>query len=361
MSHKKQPKVFIAAGGSGGHLFSAQKLAESLKNKTDIVFIGKGLLKNPFFKKNSYATLSILSGPLSKNYRLFFSLGAIFLGCIQSAYYLITRRPDIVVGFGSFHTFPILFAAKILKKKVLLFEANCLIGQVNRIIASKNIPLACQLPLSKVSKKMKIVPVAPYPFCKLLTEDLKKKGSIPSILIFGGSQGASCFNEIFLDLAKEGFFKEYPLAVSHITGSITAKKNVEDGYKKLNVEAEVFSFVKDMKTLYQEADLIICRAGALTIAELLHYKKPAVLIPYPYAKDDHQRINASFFTKIGGGVFINQKDLSPQKLKKAIIELLETKRHLSLLQSLTSYQSENRIELQQLVLDLCKKTPTFIS
>lgn len=353
MSQKKLLKIFFATGGTGGHLLSAQKLATQLQTKAEIIFIGKGLGDNPFFKKNAFKFYSICSAPLFKSLRIFWSLFLITIGCFQSLFYLLIKRPDIIVGFGSYHTFPILLMAKLLNKKILLFEANCIVGQVNRLIASEKIPLACQFPLSKVPKGKKIIKVIPYPFSKR-SMILKNTEDKQTILLFGGSQGAEFINKTFLEMVKK-YSCSY--RIFHITGKQESREFFEKEYKKLKVEAKVFSYVEDMSSLYLSADLVICRGGALTIAELLFYQKPALIIPYPTAKDNHQKINGEFFTRLGRGKVFLQKDLSPEKLQKGIMALLENKTPLN---NPSSYSQKDSIDLDELVLKICrKKTSTL--
>jgi len=352
MSQKKLLKIFIASGGTGGHLLSAQKLGAKLEKNAKITFIGKGLKKNPFFKKNAFDFFSICSAPIYKNLRFFSSFVLILVGCFQSLFFLALKRPQIVVGFGSYHTFPILFVAKLLGKKILLFEANCVVGQVNRIIASEKIPLACQFPLAKTPKGKKIIPVTPYPFTES-EKPVKKTEKKQTILLFGGSQGAEFINTTFIEMVKT---HPFPYRIFHITGSVDRKNFFEKEYKKLSLDAKVFSYVEDMRALFLAADLVICRGGALTIAELLHYQKPAIIIPYPRAKDDHQKVNGQFFKRMGSGELFNQKDLSPEKLQKGIIKLLGDK---NLLKNLCDYKRKKSIDLDKLVLKICRKKTTI--
>lgn len=348
--------IFIAAAGTGGHLFSAEKIAYDLEKKgCKITFVGKGLKKNPFFQKNKFSYFEIHAGPIVKNFRLIKSLALLLAGFLQSICLLMFKKVDCVVGFGSYHTFPFLLAAKVLRKKTILFEANCLVGQVNKLISSNKIALACQLPLSRVPKRKKIFEVAPFPFKK----PIKNEGTvskIPTILIFGGSQGAKVFNEtmplVLRHLKQKGFL----FKVCHIAGSEKGQKEVEIAYKKGKVEAEVFSFCKNMDLLYQKADLVISRAGALTISELIYYQKPAVLIPYPFAKDNHQKINGEFFEKIGGGESLLQKDLDVEVLTVKILELLQEKKYKKLVKSLSQFHRTEKQELTDLIVDLCNKS-----
>jgi len=350
MSQENQPSIFIASAGTGGHLFSAQKLAEKLtKDGIKITFVGKGLKNNPFFEKHTYPYYEISSSPIRKNPKMLFSIG---FGFIQSIFLLLTKKVDVVVGFGSYHTFPFLLAAKLFRKKTILFEANCIVGMVNKMIASKKIPLACQFPLEKKPLGKKVIQVLPFPFSLEKDQHVKDKKE-KTLLVFGGSQGAHFFNQ---SLPKAVSLLKEKINVIHITGSKQGMVEVENEYKNLGVKATVISFSKDMKSLYHSSDLVVSRAGALTIAELLHYKKPAILIPYPFAKDDHQKINGKFFEKIGGGKVLLQKDLSIEKLAFTIEEALSSSNHY---ENLCQYEKKDQVELSQLVKNLCKKNTTF--
>lgn len=353
MSQKNKPSIFIAAAGTGGHLFSAERIAKNLQQKgCKVTFVGKGLRKNPFFQKMSFSFVEISSAPLCKGPRFFKSFLFLSAGFVKSLFLLCFKKVDCVVGFGSYHTFPFLLAAKILRKKTVLFEANCLVGQVNKIIASKRNYLACQFPLANVPQGKRIIRVLSFPF-KPPLDSPSSISRTPTLLIFGGSQGAQVFNQKLPSAL--AYLKEQGVAtfkVFHIAGSDEGRKKALENYEKEGIEAQVFSFYRDMETLYRKATIVICRAGALTISELIFYQKPAILIPYPYAKDDHQTINAEFFQRIGGGVLLSQKSLFEENLSQAIKELLVETRNRKCIQCLAAYQEGEKQDLTQLILNL---------
>ena len=215
-------------------------------------------------------------------------------------------KPDVVVGFGSFHSFPVLTAAAILRKKIILFEANCSLGQVNRFFVPFAEKIAFQFPIKM--KKAVYVPLLPW----IKKEQGGKKYHLDpnrtTILVFGGSQGASFINQVFPEAAK---LLSFPFQVIHLTG----KTDLEIRY---SVPCVVKPFEEEMESAYEAADFAVCRCGAGTSAELIRYRLPAVVIPYPYA-NDHQRKNGEYLQ--GGVRLLLQPDASAAILAREIGEL----------------------------------------
>ncbi len=133
-------KILIAAGGTGGHLFPAQQLAKKLEGEYELFFAGHGLKDSPFFEKKNF--YEITAHPLKKGF-----IAATWKGFLEARKLLLNYQPDLVVGFGSFHTFPILMAATIYRKKILLFEANASLGKVNRLFQMLGAKVAVQFPI----------------------------------------------------------------------------------------------------------------------------------------------------------------------------------------------------------------------
>lgn len=289
-------KVLIATGGTGGHLFPSEQLAEQLKN-CEVVFAGHKLKSSPFFSQK-FPYFEIASAPSKKK------VLSLLKGVFQSLKLIWKMSPDVVVGFGSFHSFPVLMAAVLLKKKIVLFEPNCTLGKVNRFFAPFAKKVAFQFPI--FHKRAVYVPLLPW---KPLEKKIEKKPSkTKTILVFGGSQGANFINKTFCSAAK---LLTFPFEVIHLTGK-------EDPEITYSVPALIKPFEKDMASLYEKADFAVCRCGAGTTAELIRYKIPAVIIPYPYAHD-HQKKNGEF---LGDGVrLLNQKEATAEKLAYEIEKL----------------------------------------
>ncbi|MBU6383258.1 MAG: UDP-N-acetylglucosamine--N-acetylmuramyl-(pentapeptide) pyrophosphoryl-undecaprenol N-acetylglucosamine transferase [Verrucomicrobia bacterium] len=290
-------KVLIATGGTGGHLFPAQQLAEQLLD-CEVLFAGHKLHSSPFFNRKA-PSCEITSASSLRG------VWALLKGTWQSLLLLLRFAPDVVVGFGSFHTFPILLAAVLLRKKIVLFEPNCTFGKVNRWFAPFAKKVAFQFPV--VHKRAVYVPLLPWKQEKkrASSKDPQRK----TILVFGGSQGAAFINQTFCEAAK---YLSFPFQVIHLTG----KGGQELHY---TVPAMIKPFEEDMPSLYARADFAVCRCGAGTSAELIRYNLPAVVIPYPYAHD-HQRKNGEF---LGQGVrLLHQKDATPERLAQEIEALV---------------------------------------
>jgi UDP-N-acetylglucosamine--N-acetylmuramyl-(pentapeptide) pyrophosphoryl-undecaprenol N-acetylglucosamine transferase len=332
-------KILIAVGGSGGHLFPAEQLAESLKENKEIqievLFGGFGLSQNPLFNKEG-KTISFreIESPSLHTKNPFSFLKSCFKGVFKSISLLRSYQPDIVVGFGSYHTFTLLLATVILRKKLILFEANCILGKVNRLFSFFAKKLAIQFPLYQPSLSNQLflqktrknqVFISPFPWKKTGSLELTKKEAllrygldpeILTLLVFGGSQGASFFNEVMPQVFD---LFSFPIQIIHLTG----KTKVD--YPK-SAKVVVKTFESEMHLAYRAADVVICRSGAATLNELKLYQKRALLIPFPLASENHQKINAYFFfQKFQGVSILDQKEATPERIFEKLQELLKEK------------------------------------
>lgn len=288
-------KILMATGGTGGHLFPARQLRELL-SECEVLFAGHKLESTPFFdRKIPYQ--EIASTASKKKWPL------LLKGCWQSLKLLRAFRPDVVVGFGSFHSFPVLLAALILRKKMILFEPNCSLGKVNRFFAPFAKAIALQFPIPL--KKAVYVPLLPWTTAKKSTQKYTRDSDRLTILVFGGSQGSEFINRTFCAAAK---LLSFPFRVIHLTGK-------EDPEITYCIPAVVKPFEEEIGAAYEVADLVVCRCGAGTTADLIRFQKPAVLIPYPYAHD-HQKDNAAFIRE--GARILLQSDATPERLAAEI-------------------------------------------
>jgi len=304
-------RVLIAAGGSGGHLFPAQQLAELLP-EAEMHFAGHGLAKSPFFRKSLYAFTDIESAPLENPFAF---LRTLFSGVAKSVRLLRSFSPNVVVGFGSYHTVPILCAALLLRKPIVLYEANASLGKVNRLFAPFAKAVASPFPGVGVR-----VPFFPWIQKK---EEISPEGyglEGPVCLVFGGSQGAAFLNEHFWRTAQLA-----GVQVLHFTGKEEEVARVEQRYAQAGVKARVLAFETQMARAYAAADCAVCRAGAGSVSELVRYQVPALLIPYPHA-GGHQQKNAEWFAQVGGGSWLLQAEAKPERCAERIRELLRSDR-----------------------------------
>ena len=297
-------KVLIATGGTGGHLFPAQQLAQMLTG-CNVLFAGHKLESTPFFDRK-IPFCEIASSSKKKEW---FS---ILKGFWQSIRLLLRYSPDVVVGFGSFHSLPVLLAAVLLRKKIVLFEANCSLGKVNRLFSRFAKKVAFQFPVKEKGVYVPLLPWVAKESAPISSEVARSSyhldPKVLTILVFGGSQGATFINETFCAAALILHGKGMVFQVIHFTGNEAAKINYP-------VPAAVKVFEKEMAKAYAAADLVVCRCGAGTTADLIRYRKPAILIPYPYAHD-HQRKNGEFLKE--GARMLLQKETNPEMLAREI-------------------------------------------
>ncbi len=341
-------KVLICAGGTGGHLFPAQALALQLREKCpsiEIQFMAKGLNDNKHFRKDLFSFLDVASGTISKN-PLKLVQGAFQLtkGVWQSLQAMRKRAPDLVIGFGSYHTLPVLFSSVFLQIPLILHESNSIAGKANRLFSKRAEWTGLFFPDAKstikgASREVNIPLRKEFESTKRPTknEALAYYGlhaGKKTILVFGGSQGAQGINQLFLE-ALCHLKNKIDFQVLHLTGSASS---VVEAYKQVAIEACVKEFEPKMHYALSVADLAICRAGASTIAELIAFQLPAIFIPYPHASDNHQEKNAEYVEKViqGGKTFL-QRTVVPAELAEAVISLLEDKKNQEIKAHLARY------------------------
>lgn len=331
-------KVLIAAGGTGGHLLPAQQLAALLQAAgTEVVFAGYKLEQSPYFQRETFRFCEVTSSLLRKKGWVM----AFLRGFVQGVKLLLKERPSAVVGFGSYHAAPVLLAAALLGKKLILYEPNLVMGKVNRLLAPFAKKIAVQFP-RKTSSKFISIPLFPWISPKRVDPETARRElgftkDLPVILVFGGSQGASFLNENIPDIAP--YFRAQ---IFHLAGSEEAASQVGHRYSAKGVTAIVKAFESNMPLAYSAAEFAICRSGAGTLAELIRFQVPALLIPYPYAAEDHQRHNAEFLSKQGGAVLLLQRNASQQ----ALLQTVQTANWAAMKLALRALEEQNKNRMQ---------------
>ncbi len=351
MSNPKKSKILLAVGGTGGHLFPAQALAREL-TEVDLLFAGSGLSKNRYFQKELFSYREIHSGTfltsnLKRNLK---GVGALTQGFYQSFQLFKEFAPDLVIGFGSYHIFPLLLAARLKKIPIILFASDAIPGKVIRFFSKKALISAVQFEEAKNYLKGRSA-VVNMPFWSSGDPYLSKSEAkayyqldptLFTLLIFGGSQGALALNQIAAQISLKK-----PFQVLHFVGHEKNKEEIEKIYQERRIKACVKAFEDKMHYAWKAADLALCRAGAATLSEMLFYEVPAILVPYPYAADDHQKRNAQIFEKkIGGAKMVLEKELTPETLSQLIEELpfLKMRENLALFK-----QNEKKESLSTLI------------
>ena len=334
---KKHKNIVIASGGTGGHLFPAQGLAAQLLEKSSdysVLFMGKGLKTNKFFRRDlfAYKETDSFSMSLKRPFHFIFSVGR---GVWQAWRFMGEFRPSIVVGFGSFHSFPVLCAALLRNIPIALFESNSIPGKVNRFFSRFAKFSAVQFVSAKKNMKGNCIEVN-MPFWRSQREGLISKEEIFSyfslktdlftVLVFGGSQGARSINSVFVEALKLIGDKASRLQIIHVTGKVDSVDSIAKTYLELGILACVKSFEDKMHLAWQASDVAVCRAGAATLSELVFFEVPAILIPYPHATDQHQLKNALFMSEeVGGGFCLEEDKLSQESLASLLKNLIDSK------------------------------------
>jgi UDP-N-acetylglucosamine--N-acetylmuramyl-(pentapeptide) pyrophosphoryl-undecaprenol N-acetylglucosamine transferase len=324
-------KVILSAGGTGGHLFPAQNLAESL-HTWDILFVAGGLAKNRFFDRSRFAhkEVSCATFSLKKPFQVALGCCKILEGISQSKKILREFSPDLVVGFGSFFTFPMLTAAAWENIPIVLHEQNAIPGKVNKLFSRIAHTTAITFPVTRSYLKGNANKKAIQVFFPQKKKEIGREGaawdyfglkpsSHPTLLVFGGSQGARKLNSLFL----EALPYLPKMQILHFTGNGVATENARIRYKQMGINAYVKDFERDIDLAMSIADFALARAGAATICELIENELPALLVPYPHAAENHQERNGEHFSSIvGGGKMCCEKELKPKLLSDLLCELL---------------------------------------
>ena len=323
-------RLLVAGGGTGGHLFPGLALAEEVKTrhpKNDVMFVGttRGL-EGRVVPKAGFPLEFIDVGPL-KGQGLFGLLKGLFRlpkSLFQSLRILGKFDPDVVVGVGGYASGPVLVAAWLRGIPTAIQEQNALPGLTNKLLGK--IVKACFICFEEARPAFpaKTVHLLGNPirgaFLEIYLHE-KQPDERLSILVTGGSQGAHGLNlpvaEAIEQLAPELGKR---LKVVHQTGEKDAAA-IAERYARLagtGAELEARPFLDEMAKAYGAADLLVCRAGATTIAELTVCKKPAILVPFPFAADDHQTVNARAMGAAGAAILIAERDLTGQGLAKEL-------------------------------------------
>lgn len=360
-------RILITAGGTGGHLYPAQALAQQLMKEEvvpEIFFVAGGLRTNRYFDRDRFSHQEILCSPLiSRNPKQCFK-GLIHLvkGIKQSVKILNKFQPDVVVGFGSYYTVPILIAASWLKIPIVLHEANSIPGKANRWLA----PLASCIGLHFPSAKKFFNKARTFEVGLPLREGYQfaaiSKGQAldyfgltnerKTLLICGGSQGAKAINEIMSHCLP--IFSKLDLQIIHLTGSDEMAKHLSSMYASHQIPSKVKAFESQMQMAWCAADGFIGRSGASTIAEAIEFEVPGLLIPYPHATDQHQEKNADFLVDTVGAAWkINELNLVPTSLTESIESFFQDSQHAIFKKALEDYKKRpHQLTLAELVLNL---------
>lgn len=319
-------RLLIAGGGTGGHLFPGIAVARAVRERgpeNAVLFVGteRGLEKR-LVPQAGFPLRLIRAGALKgKTLReIVGTLIGLPRAFIASAGLLREWRPDVVLGVGGYASGPVLMAAAVLGVPRAIIEPNAVPGVTNRLLGRivNEVYVAWEETRSRFSARKALT--TGNPIRDEVGEAARSRSGGPfTLLIFGGSQGARRINETLTaalvelgEAAREWRFR-------HQTGPADLEK-VREAYAASGLQAETAAFFDDMPARYRSADLVVCRAGATTIAELCSAGRGAILIPYPFAADDHQTANARVLERAGAARLVPQASLTPGGLARMLVE-----------------------------------------
>lgn len=314
--------VLVMAGGTGGHVFPALSVAEELRNRgARIEWLGtpRGI-ENTLVPAAQIPLHHIrVEGVRGRGVMGLIKAPFLILGALTQAIGILKKiKPDVVIGFGGFASGPGGVAARLCGTPLVIHEQNAVAGTTNRLLAKiATVVLAAFEGAYKSGVSAKVVgnPVRhviaslPEPSSRF---DQRKDNQPLHLLVLGGSLGAKAINELVPQALAKLPAMQRP-QVRHQAGKNHVEATIAN-YMQHQVNAKVDAFVDDMASAYAWADLVICRAGALTVSELMAAGSAALLIPLPTAIDDHQRFNAAILTRAGAGIAVVQSELTADKL-----------------------------------------------
>ncbi len=326
------PLVLLAAGGTGGHLFPAEALAEALARRDIIVDLATDERAERYGKRFPARQIHVIASETlrSRNPVALARTGAIMSGALLRAYLLLGRiKPRAVVGFGGYPTFAPVLAATWRRIPTLIHEQNAVMGRANKLLAPRASAIALsftgvldQAPQLAAKAAHTGNPVRPAVIAAAATPypELAADGLV-RLLVFGGSQGARVMSQVV------------PAAIERLDQALRVRLlvaqqargedlgEVREAYARLRISAEVAPFFPDLPARIAAAHLVIARSGASTVAELAVIGRPAILVPLPHALDQDQQANAAVLEQAGGAIRLRQDDFTPTRLAAEITAL----------------------------------------
>ena len=325
--------VMILAGGTGGHVFPALAVAHELRERgVPIVWVGteKGIEAKVVPAAGfSLATMRV-QGLRRKGFLQYLRAPFILLqAAYQSLRILLQYKPCALLGMGGFVAGPCALIGVLLRKPLIIHEQNAVVGLTNRILAPFSDTMFTGFPIKHKNRKLEF---SGNPVRKALLDiaspekRFANRGAVKRILVLGGSQGSSALNNLVPDALNQ-LPEPLSIEVWHQTGA-NGLSTVQTKYANYQIHGTVEAFIDEVDQAYAWADLIICRSGAITLAEIAIVGLGAVLVPYPFAVDDHQTANARTFVSEGAAYLMNEAELDASKLSNLLANILGDSKQL---------------------------------
>jgi UDP-N-acetylglucosamine--N-acetylmuramyl-(pentapeptide) pyrophosphoryl-undecaprenol N-acetylglucosamine transferase len=319
--------VILAGGGTGGHVIPALAIAQQLRHdyEANVLFVGTARgIENRLVPAAGFELRLIQVGAL-KNVSLTTRLKTAFdlPRAIWSARCILTEfKPAVVIGVGGYASGPTMLAAAFSGIPTLAFEPNAVPGFANRMVAP--MVSAAAVHFEETARYFSRCRVTGVPVRQAFFNIGRNHEPHvpPTLLVFGGSQGAHSINQAVVGALPALQTNLPDLRIIHQTGE-RDYNDARDAYQRAGFAAEVSPFIDDMPEMFAKADLVICRSGASTVAEITAAGKAAIFIPFPRAADDHQKVNAQALEKAGAAVLLEESNLTTERLAEIVVSLLK--------------------------------------
>lgn len=325
-------RAILAGGGTGGHVIPALAIAHELRScfGADLLFVGtKRGIETRLIPAAGYELRLVQVGQL-KNVSLTTRLKTAFAlpqAILQSWQILRDFRPDVMIGVGGYASGPAMLAAALSSVPTIAFEPNLVPGFANRMVATMISAAAVHFP--ETCHWFRRCAVTGVPVRRAFFDvPARPPDAPPTLLLFGGSQGAHALNASLIQALPELGQRVPGLHVIHQTGE-RDYNDAQASYLRAGITAEVSPFIDDMVAAFARADLLVCRSGASTVAEITAAGKAAIFVPLPRAADDHQRRNAEALAGRGAGVLVQESELTPARLAETAAQLLTDRAQLA--------------------------------
>jgi len=323
--------VLIAGGGTGGHLFPGIAVAQELRKTRPharILFVGtaRGIEVRAVPRAGFDLALLPVSGLRRTGFfGLVRGLLLLPLALFKAVALVLRFKPQVAVSVGGYAAGPAVLASRILGVPCAVMEQNAIPGLTNKVLGKMSQTVFAALPSTAFDpQKLRVVGNPVRSDFVPVRSKVYTPHEIPQILVFGGSQGARAINEVMMDLAPLIAERQVSWKIIHQTGKHDHER-VAKAYSEAGADTmEAVPFIDDMAVAYERADLVVSRAGATTIAELTVCGRPAILVPFPSAVDDHQTKNARTLERSGAAVLVPQPKLSAPGLLDLLSQLLNS-------------------------------------
>lgn len=325
-------RAILAGGGTGGHVIPALAIADELRQhyNAEIWFIGTSRgMETRLVPKAGYTLYCVDVGALkhvsiATRAKTLFDLPR----AVWSAGRILSEvRASVVVGVGGYASGPAMLAAALLGIPTVAFEPNVVPGFANRLVAS--MVAAAAVHFEETCRHFRRCEVTGVPVRReFFSVQSKPASSQRTLLVFGGSQGAHRINEVVIESLADLTAAVPGLHLIHQTGERDYNDAVA-AYLHAGISAEISPFIDNMPEMFARADLLVCRSGASTVAEIMAAGKPAIFVPFPRAADDHQTRNAEALARMGAAVLLREADLTRERLVATVQALLNDRARLA--------------------------------